>query len=55
MTNVTKHIWIFLSAYGVCFAALSFGQEIVTKGLWWKGIGALILGFILYKIVIHKI
>ena len=27
-TNFTKHIWIFLSAYGVCFAALSFGQEV---------------------------
>ena len=55
MTNKTKHLWIFLSAYGVGFAALSFGQEIFTKGLWWKGLGALALGFILYRLVINKV
>lgn len=53
--NVTKHVWIFLSAYGVFFAILSFGQEIFTRGLWWKGTGALIFGFILYRIVINKV
>lgn len=53
--NPIKHIWIFLSAYGVFFALLSWGQEIFTRGFVWKGLGALILGFILYKVVINKV
>jgi hypothetical protein len=52
---MTKHIWVFLSAYGVFFAILSFGQEIFIKGLWWKGLGALFLGLLLYKLVIDKV
>ena len=54
-SNPIKHIWIFLSAYGVFFALLSWGQEIFTKGLVWKGAGALLLGLILYKVVIKKV
>ena len=53
--NKTKHVWIFLSAYGVCFAALSWIQEIYTHGFWWKGSLAVLLGFVLYKSVIKKV
>lgn len=53
--NKTKHIWIFLSAFGVGFATLSYIQEIVTKGFWLKGALAVLLGFILYKLVINKV
>ena len=53
--NTTKHIWIFLSSFGVCFAALSWFYEIATKGFWWKGVLAVALGFILYKLVVHKV
>jgi len=53
--NITKHIWIFLSAYGVWFAILSWIQEVYTKGFWWKGALAVILGFVLYKLVIKKV
>ncbi len=55
MENKTKHIWIFLSSFGVFFAALSWMQEILTRGFWWKGALAVILGFILYKLVINKV
>ena len=50
-----KHAWIYLSAFGIFFALLSWIQDIVTRGLWWKGFFALILGFALYKWVINKI
>ena len=53
--NFTKHLWIFLSAFGVCFAALSWGYEIVTSDFWWKGFAALIAGFVLYRAVIKKV
>jgi len=53
--NKTKHIWIFLSAFGVCFASLSWIYEMATQGLWWKGVLAIILGLVLYKIVIKKV
>ena len=53
--NKTKHIWIFLSAFGVFFALSSWIYEMATQGLWWKGVLAVILGFILYKIVINKV
>jgi len=55
MSNKTKHIWIFLSAFGVWFATLSWIQEMVTRGFWWKGVLALIFGFVLYKLVIKKV
>ena len=53
--NKTKHIWVFLSAYGIFFALLSWIQDMVTRGLWWKGALAVILGFTLYKTVVNKI
>lgn len=53
--NFVKHIWIFLSAFGVCFAALSWMQEMITQGFWWKGLAALAAGFVLYKAVIKKV
>ena len=55
MQNKTKHIWIFLSAFGVFFALSSWIYEMTTQGLWWKGVLAVILGFVLYKIVINKV
>lgn len=53
--NKTKHIWIFLSAFGVCFALLSWLYEIFTQGFWWKGTLAAVLGFALYRLVIRKV
>jgi hypothetical protein len=53
--NKTKHIWIFLSAFGIFFALLSWIREITTEGFWWKGVLAMILGFLLYKLVIGKV
>lgn len=53
--NKTKHVWIFLSAFGVFFAFLSWMHEIITQGFWWKGALAVLLGFILYKLVIKKV
>jgi len=55
MENKTKHIWIFLSAFGVFFATLSWIYEIATQGFWLKGALAVVLGFILYKLVINKV
>jgi len=55
MNNKTKHIWIFLSAYGVFFALLSWFYEIAKDGFWIKGAMAIILGFILYKLVVNKV
>jgi hypothetical protein len=55
MQNKAKHIWIFLSAFGVFFATLSWIQEIITQGFWWKGALAVVFGFILYKLVINKV
>lgn len=55
MENKIKHIWIFLSSFGVFFAFLSWIQEILTRGFWWKGALAIVLGFILYKLVINKV
>ncbi|MDP3793068.1 MAG: hypothetical protein Q8Q89_05080 [bacterium] len=52
--NKTKHIWIFLSAYGVGFAVLSWIQE-MSRGFWWKGALAVVLAFVLYKSVIKKV
>jgi len=54
MGSRTRHIWIFLSAFGIGFASLSWIQEMVTRGFWWKGALALVFGFILYKIVIKE-
>ncbi|MBI1974804.1 MAG: hypothetical protein HYS57_00405 [Parcubacteria group bacterium] len=51
----TKHLWIFLSSFGVAFAALSWLHEGFTQGRWWKGTLAVILGFMLYKAVIKKV
>lgn len=53
--NKTKHVWIFLSAFGVFFALLSWIDEIATQAFWWKGALAVILGFVLYKLVINKV
>ena len=54
-SNKTKHIWIFLSSFGVFFAFLSWMNEIATAGFWWKGALAVVLGFVLYRLVIGKI
>lgn len=51
----TKHLWVFLSAFGIFFALLSFAHEIVTKGMWWKGVLATLFGFLLYKVVENKV
>jgi len=53
--NPTKRIWIYLSAFGVCFAFLSWMQDIFAHGFWWKGTLAALLGFVLYRAVIRKV
>jgi hypothetical protein len=55
MKDKTKHVWILLSAFGVFFATLSWIQEIIIEGFWWKGVLAVVFGFILYKFVINKV
>jgi len=51
----TKHTWIFLSAFGIFFALLSWIHEMVSQGFWQKGALAIILGFMLYKFIINKV
>ena len=51
--KIQKEIWLFISAFGIMFAVLSWMQEsniianVVELGSF-KGIFALITGFILY-------
>jgi hypothetical protein len=53
----TRRIWIFISAYGIVFAFLSWFHEAVLSGnaILWKGPLALLLGFILYRIFVDKV
>ena len=49
--NVKKEIWLLISAFGIMFAVLSWGQEasiLSTELAWKKGFYALITGFILF-------
>ncbi len=52
-----RRIWIFISAYGIVFAFLSWFHEAVLAGdaILWKGPLALLLGFILYSIFVNKV
>ena len=53
----TRRIWIFISAYGIVFAFLSWFHEAVLSGdaILWKGPLALLLGFILYRIFVDRV
>ena len=53
----TRRILIFISAYGIVFAFLSWFHEAVLSGnaILWKGPLALLLGFILYRIFVDKV
>nr|QFG74457.1 MAG: hypothetical protein [Megaviridae environmental sample] len=52
-----KHIWLYLSSYGIIFALLSFLEDIIELEKikkdypWMKGTLAIIFGFIFYLIV----
>ena len=51
--NFQKETWLFISAFGIMFAVLSWMQEsniipnVIELG-WLKGLFALITGFVLY-------
>ena len=51
--NILKEVWLFISAFGIMFAVLSWMQEsnlinnVVELGSL-KGFSALITGFVLY-------
>tara|TARA_B100000427_G_scaffold306301_1_gene292938 strand:- start:336 stop:521 length:186 start_codon:yes stop_codon:yes gene_type:complete len=51
--NIQKEIWLFISAFGIMFAVFSWMQEsniipnVIQLG-WFKGLFAVITGFILY-------
>ena len=51
--NIQKETWLFISAFGIMFAVLSWMQEsnfipnVIELG-WLKGLFALITGFVLY-------
>ena len=52
--NMRKEVWLFISAFGIMFAVLSWLQEsnIIPSSLemnWLKGFIALITGFLLYR------
>ena len=52
--NMRKEVWLFISAFGIMFAVLSWLQEsnIIPSPLeinWLKGFIALITGFLLYR------
>jgi len=49
-----KNIWIYLSAFGICFAAMSWSYEI-ADGQWQKGAYAAGLGLILYSVFRKKV
>ena len=49
--NAKKEIWLLMSGFGFMFALLSWGQEsnILSIQLnWYKGLLALVSGFVLY-------
>jgi len=52
-----RRVWIFVSAYGVVFAFLSWFHEAILSGnaILWKGPLALILGFIVFRIFVDKV
>ncbi len=52
-----RRIWIFISAYGIVFAFLSWFHEAILAGdaILWKGPLALLLGFILFRIFEDKV
>ena len=49
--NLKKEIWLLISGFGIMFAVLSWLQEsdILSYEIGWlKGLGALVLGFLLF-------
>lgn len=47
---VLGHIWLLLSAFGICFALLSSLEEVVS-GRYVKAGAALILGLLIYVVI----
>lgn len=54
MNTFLKPFWLFISSFGIMFAALSWLQEagvISNADGWWKGGLAVICGAVLYFLV----
>lgn len=55
--NISLHIWLIMSSYGIMFAVLSFLEDlgcltdIKIKYNWIKGFLSIIFGFIFYLII----
>ena len=52
---IVKHVWVFLSSFGVLFAALSWLYEMSTQGFWWKGALAVVLAFPVYRYFARRV
>ena len=56
-SNISLHIWLFMSSYGIIFAVLSFFEDlgvltnIKSQFPWIKGVLSIFLGFIFYLII----
>ena len=52
-----RRAWMFISAFGIVFAFLSWFHEAALAGdsILWKGPLALVLGFVLYWVFVDKV
>ena len=55
--QISLHIWLIFSSYGIMFAILSFLEDlgcldqIKEKYVWFKGVLSILLGLVFYRIV----
>ena len=52
-----RRLWMFISAFGIVFAFLSWFHEALIAGesILWKGPLALVLGLVLYLVFVNKV
>ncbi len=52
-----RRFWMFISAFGIVFAFLSWFHEALLAGdsILWKGPLALVLGLVLYWLFVDKV
>lgn len=56
-TEKARRLWMFISAFGIVFAFLSWFHEAAIAGdsILWKGPMALLLGLILYWVFVDRV
>lgn len=48
--DVLGHVWLLLSAFGICFALLSCVEDVLA-GHYAKAVGALLGGLLVYRFI----